>query len=55
MAGEQKLFYPLFQQKEELCDLVNHAFKEHKEAKTLSPNWREWMRAIIIGLLNSRN
>lgn len=35
MAGEEKLFYPLLQQKDELCDLVKHAFKEHKESKTV--------------------
>jgi DNA-binding protein YbaB len=28
LLGEEKLFYPLLEQKEELSDLVNHAYKD---------------------------
>jgi hypothetical protein len=34
LAGEEKLFYPVLQQKEELHDLVNHAFEEHNQIKS---------------------
>ncbi|MHC1755457.1 MAG: hemerythrin domain-containing protein [Methanosarcina sp.] len=35
MAGEEKLFYPELEKKEELRDLVNHAYEEHDEARSL--------------------
>jgi hypothetical protein len=36
LAGEEKLFYPTLQQKEELCDLINHAFEEYNQIKSIS-------------------
>jgi hemerythrin-like domain-containing protein len=36
LSGEEKLFYPVLQQKEELLDLVNHAFEEHNQIKSIS-------------------
>lgn len=36
LAGEEKLLYPLLQEKEELSDLVNHAYEEHNEIKSIS-------------------
>jgi hemerythrin-like domain-containing protein len=36
LAGEEKLFYPLLEQKEELRDLVNHAYEEHNQIKSIS-------------------
>jgi len=35
MMGEEKLFYPRLEAKEELRELVSEAYKEHNEAKTL--------------------
>jgi hemerythrin-like domain-containing protein len=35
MMGEEKFFYPLLEEKEELRELVSHAYEEHNEAKTL--------------------
>jgi hemerythrin-like domain-containing protein len=35
MMGEDKFFYPRLEDKEELRELVSHAYKEHNEAKTL--------------------
>lgn len=35
MIGEEKFFYPLLEEKEELRELVNRAYEEHNEAKTL--------------------
>ncbi|GLI14423.1 hemerythrin [Methanosarcina thermophila MST-A1] len=36
MMGEEKLFYPLLEQKSELCELVNHAYEEHNEIRSVS-------------------
>lgn len=36
LLGEEKLFYPLLEQKEELRDLVNHAYKEHSDIRSFS-------------------
>lgn len=36
LLGEEKLFYPVLQQKEELRDLVDHAFEEHNQIKSIS-------------------
>lgn len=36
LLGEEKFFYPVLQQKEELSDLVNHAFEEHNQIKSIS-------------------
>lgn len=35
MMGEEQLFYPRLEEKEELCELVGHAYEGHNEAKTL--------------------
>jgi len=35
MMGEERLFYPLLEKKEELRELVSHAYEEHNEAKVL--------------------
>ncbi|MPM66598.1 hypothetical protein SDC9_113508 [bioreactor metagenome] len=35
MMGEEQLFYPRLEEKEELHDLVVEAYQEHNEAKTL--------------------
>lgn len=35
MIGEEKFFYPQLEKKEELRELISHAYKEHNEAKTL--------------------
>lgn len=35
MMGEERLFYPRLEEKEELRDLIAEAYKEHNEAKTL--------------------
>jgi hemerythrin-like domain-containing protein len=36
LAGEEKLFYPVLEQKEELRDLVSHAYEEHNQIKSIS-------------------
>jgi hemerythrin-like domain-containing protein len=36
LAGEEKLFYPELQKKDELRDLVNHAYEEHNQIKSIS-------------------
>ncbi len=36
LLGEEKLFYPQLQQKDELRELVNHAYEEHNEIKSIS-------------------
>lgn len=36
MMGEERFFYPQFEQSEELRELVSHAYEEHNEAKTLT-------------------
>lgn len=36
LLGEEKLFYPMLQQKEELRNLVNHAYEEHNQIKSIS-------------------
>lgn len=36
LLGEEKLFYPLLHQKEDLRELVNHAYEEHNEIKSIS-------------------
>ncbi|AKB13019.1 Hemerythrin HHE cation binding domain-containing protein [Methanosarcina thermophila] len=36
MMGEEKLFYPLLEQKSELRELVNHAYEEHNEIRSVS-------------------
>lgn len=35
LIGEEELFYPKLEENDELIDLVNHAFHEHKEIKTV--------------------
>jgi hemerythrin-like domain-containing protein len=35
MIGEEKFFYPVLEEKEELRDLISEAYKEHNEAKAL--------------------
>lgn len=35
MIGEEKFFYPLLEEREELRELVSHAYEEHNEAKDL--------------------
>lgn len=35
MIGEEQLFYPRLEEKEELRDLISEAYKEHNEAKEL--------------------
>lgn len=35
MAGEEKLFYPELEKKEELHQLVDHALEEHDEARSI--------------------
>jgi hemerythrin-like domain-containing protein len=36
LAGEEKLLYPLLEQKEDLRELISHAYKEHNEIKSIS-------------------
>ncbi|MGB9940221.1 hemerythrin domain-containing protein [Methanosarcina sp.] len=36
LAGEEKLFYPLLEEKSELRELVDHAYEEHEEIKSIS-------------------
>lgn len=36
LLGEEKLFYPLLQEKSELSELVNHAYEEHNKIKSIS-------------------
>lgn len=36
LQGEEKLFYPLLEQKSELRELVSHAYEEHNEIKSIS-------------------
>lgn len=36
LQGEEKLFYPLLKEKEDLGELVNHAYEEHNEIKSIS-------------------
>jgi len=36
LMGEEKLFYPLLEQKEDLRELVSHAYEEHEEIKSIS-------------------
>ncbi len=33
MMGEEQLFYPRLEEKEELRELISHAYAEHNEAK----------------------
>jgi hemerythrin-like domain-containing protein len=35
IMGEEKLFYPLLEQKSELRELVNHAYEEHNEIRSV--------------------
>lgn len=35
MMGEERLFYPVLEEIEELRELISQAYKEHNEAKTL--------------------
>lgn len=35
MAGEEKLYYPLLEEKEESCDIARKAYIEHNEARAL--------------------
>ncbi|MDD4524010.1 MAG: hemerythrin domain-containing protein [Methanosarcina sp.] len=35
MMGEEKFFYPVLEEIEDLRELVSHAYEEHNEAKTL--------------------
>jgi hemerythrin-like domain-containing protein len=49
LLGEEKLFYPILEEKSELRELVSHAYEEHNEIKSISselesmdagsPNW----------------
>lgn len=36
LLGEEKLFYPILEDKSELRDLVSHAYEEHNEIKSIS-------------------
>jgi hemerythrin-like domain-containing protein len=36
LAGEEKLFYPVLEQKGELRNFVNHAYEEHNQIKSIS-------------------
>lgn len=36
LMGEEKLFYPLLEEKTEMRELVNHAYEEHNEIKSIS-------------------
>jgi hemerythrin-like domain-containing protein len=36
LQGEEKLLYPLLKEKEDLGELVNHAYEEHNEIKSIS-------------------
>ncbi|WP_292390494.1 hemerythrin domain-containing protein [Methanosarcina sp. UBA5] len=36
LAGEEKLLYSLLEQKEDLRELVSHAYEEHNEIKSIS-------------------
>lgn len=36
LMGEEKLFYPLLEEKTEIRELVNHAYEEHNEIKSIS-------------------
>ncbi len=36
LLGEEKLFYPLLEQKDDLRELVSHAYEEHNEIKSIS-------------------
>ena len=36
LLGEEKLFYPILEEKSELRDLVSHAYEEHNEIKSIS-------------------
>lgn len=36
LMGEEKLFYPLLEEKTEMRKLVNHAYEEHNEIKSIS-------------------
>lgn len=36
LMGEEKLFYPVLNEKSELRELVNHAYEEHHEIKSIS-------------------
>lgn len=36
LLGEEKLFYPLLEQKDDLHELVSHAYEEHNEIKSIS-------------------
>jgi hemerythrin-like domain-containing protein len=54
LLGEEKLFYPFLEQKEELRDLVNHAYKEHSDIRSvsyelekMSSHTKEWESKIL--------
>lgn len=36
LMGEEKLFYPVLEEKSELRELVSHAYEEHDEIKSIS-------------------
>lgn len=36
LLGEEKLFYPILEEKSKLRDLVSHAYEEHNEIKSIS-------------------
>lgn len=36
LMGEEKLFYPILEEKSELRELVSHAYEEHDEIKSIS-------------------
>ncbi|HWQ47494.1 MAG TPA: hemerythrin domain-containing protein [Methanosarcina sp.] len=36
LLGEEKFFYPVLEQKEDLRELVDHAYEEHEEIKSIS-------------------
>jgi len=55
MAGEEKLFYPELEKKEELRDLVNHAYEEHDEARSLMSELENMKEGDKTGHLNSKS
>ncbi|AKB82417.1 Regulator of cell morphogenesis and NO signaling [Methanosarcina barkeri 3] len=53
LLGEEELFYPALEENEELIELVNHAYDEHEEIKTIlqeldnsSEGDRSWIATV---------
>ncbi|WP_269850667.1 hemerythrin domain-containing protein [Methanosarcina horonobensis] len=56
LLGEEKLFYPILEEKSELRELVSHAYEEHNEIKSISselesmdagsPNWTSKIKEL---------